>query len=348
MHKCVSTCVRAFNVGLQAVAVTAFDGSSTLTNVLLSNGSVGHFGIDTSMYEPVNNSSMNSTNASTSSTNVVKNNADTVQLYNLTVAGGRKVIAINGPLAMLDSGSIVVLPSYVNHFNYTTNEVDADTTPYIYSKIGTGYMCPAILTVSASESDGLANAIMKLKSQSQYRYIQLEAGTHHVTSTLVVTSNADIIIKGGPGVVIDCRNVQPCFLFTDCYNVTVQDLSIQGSASSRRRVAVDTRDSSGDKQHRELATNSKGLIFENVPAISISNVTLQGFNSNNGSALHIKCSNAQSCSNVDVTRVHFVHNTAAQYGGAVMLDISVTGTQFNFNDVTFDGNTAQAGAAIYW
>jgi hypothetical protein len=185
---CAFTCVRATAIGLLALAVTAFDNSEyypALTNVLLSNGALGYLGVDTSMYEPVS-SSMNSTNNSTSSTNVVKNNADTVQLYNLTVAGGRRVIAINGPLAMLDSGSIVVLPSY-NHGDHFT--------PYIYSKVGTGYMCPAILTVSASESNGLSNAISKLGSQPSYRYIQLAAGTHHVTSTLVVTSNADVMIK---------------------------------------------------------------------------------------------------------------------------------------------------------
>jgi hypothetical protein len=335
-----ASCVRATAIGLLAMAVTASDnseGATALTNVLLSNGAVGHLGIDTSLYEPVNNSSMNSSNDSTSSTNVGKNNADTVHLYNLTVAGGRKVIAINGPLAMLEGGSILVLPSYNYRF---------DVTPYIYSKIGTGYLCPAILTVSASESDGLANAITKLKSQSQYRYIQLAAGTHHVTSTLLVTSNADVMIRGGPGVVIDCSNVVPCFSFTNAYNVTVQELSIQ--SSSRRRAAIDTSSSSGGEQHRDLVASSKGLLFDNVQVISVANVTLQGFNSNNGSALHIKCSTAQSCSNVDVTRVHFVHNTAAQYGGAVMLDISVTGTQFNFNNVTFSSNTAQAGAAIYW
>jgi hypothetical protein len=128
--------------------------------------------------------------------------------------------------------------------------------------------------------------------------------------------------------------------------VTVQELSIQSSSS--RRVAIDHSSSSSDEQHRDLVASSKGLLFDSVRVISVSNVTLQGFNSNNGSALHIKCSNTQSCSKVDVTRVNFVHNTAAQYGGAVMLDISVTGTQFNFNNVTFNGNTAQAGAAIYW
>jgi hypothetical protein len=221
-----------------------------------------------------------------------------------------------------------------------------DIVPYFYSKIGTGYVCPSTLTVSASDSNGLANAITMLGSHSQYRYIQLEAGTHHVTGTLAVTSSADVVIKGGPGVVIDCNNVLPCFWFTNTYSVTVQELKIQ--SSSRRRAAETSISSSSDDQHRELVATSKALLFENVQVISVSNVTLQGFNSKNGSALHIKCSTAQSCSKVDVTRVNFVQNTAAQYGGAVMLDISVAGTQFKFDNVTFSGNAAQAGAAMYW
>jgi hypothetical protein len=95
--------------GLPAVAIAVPNDylTTTITNVLLSNGAVGHFGVDTSMYEPSSNSSTNSTSSPTKA----KNNADTVQLYNLTLAGSGKVIAINGPLAMLDDGRILVLPT---------------------------------------------------------------------------------------------------------------------------------------------------------------------------------------------------------------------------------------------
>eukprot|EP00953_Heterococcus_sp_UTEX-ZZ885_P021817 12143-Heterococcus_DN1.PRE.2 len=278
----------------------------------MSNGSIAYFGSDTSMQGTIKRS-------------------DAVQVYDLSLAGGLSVIAVKGALAMLeDDGS----------YQYIT-----DSRPHPYTELGRGYTCPSVITVTASETNELANAIAMLGVHSQYRYIELGGGTHHITQALVVTAGADVIIRAEQNavVVIDCSAVTgPCFSFTDNYSVTLQGLRIQ--ASSRRLTTEGTE----DDQHRQLAASNEGLRFTNVRVISLSDVVLQGFSGMKGSALHVECFTARSCSNVNVARVSFVDNTAVHNGGAVMLDISVPDTVFNFDTVTFSGNTAQTGAALYW
>jgi hypothetical protein len=319
------------NTGEPAVAVTIpREYSITLTNIFMSNGSIGYFGSDINMYG-----------------NTIPE-SDAVQVYDLTLAGNLSVIAVKGALAMLEDGSVMTLTYYNQSWEYRENgssyEV-IDRRPHPYTELGIGYTCPSTLTVTASDSNGLANAIARLEVHSQYRYIELGAGTHHITQTLVLLAGADVIIRAQQNavVMIDCSAVNgPCFSFTDNYSVTLQGLRIQ--TSSRRLATSD----SGTDQHRELVASNEGLYFKNVRVISLSDVVLQGFNGNSGSALHVECSTARSCSNVNVARVDFVDNTAVQNGGAVMLDISVPGTVFNFDTVAFNGNTAQTGAALYW
>jgi hypothetical protein len=296
----------------------------------MSNGSLAYFGSDANMYGTTTPGS------------------DIVQVYDLTLVGNLSVIAVKGALAMLEDGSIMLLSNYNQMSTYINGSYQyfIDRRPHPYTELGIGYTCPSTITVTASESNGLANAIVRLGVHSQYRYIELGAGTHHITQALVVTAGADVIIRAEQNavVVIDCSAVNgPCFSFTDNYSVTLQGLRIQ--TSSRR---LDTTSVTDNDQHRQLVASNEGLYFENVRVISLSDVVLQGFGGDTGSALHIECSTARSCSNVNVARVSFVDNAAVHNGGAVMLDISVPDTVFNFDTVTFSGNTAQTGAALYW
>jgi hypothetical protein len=323
--------VRLFT-GVPAVVVTIPKetySSVTLTNVLMSNGSIAYFGSDTNMYGTIKRS-------------------DTVQVYDLSLAGGLSVIAIKGALAMLEDGSIMLL-SYYNKISLYIDgrqQYIIDSRPHPYTELGRGYTCPSVITVTASETNGLANAIAMLGVHSQYRYIELGAGTHHITHKLIFTSGADVIIRAEQNaiVVIDCSTVTgPCFSFTDNYSVTLQGLRIQ--TSSRR---LDSTNDTDNDQHRKLLASNEGLRFTNVRVISLSDVVLQGFSGDTGSALYVECFTARCCSNVNVARVSFVDNAAVQNGGAVMLDVCVAGTVFNLDTVTFSGNTAQTGAALYW
>jgi predicted outer membrane repeat protein len=204
------------------------------------------------------------------------------------------------------------------------------------------FLCSSKLAVAPGTSDSLQIAFNRIAGSSTLNTLLLQPGTYTVTTPLVLDQSIslDFHLQGATtnsaDTVIDCGNIQPCITVNGAYGVTISGIKFMNSNSNSIRKLTAT-------------SSNQGLTFTNVQRISVAGVTLQGFTGTNGAALSLVCSETAKCSDVSIDSVSFLSNTATDYGGAVLLDISVPDTSFTFSNTVFDSNSAGiAGGAVYW
>eukprot|EP00953_Heterococcus_sp_UTEX-ZZ885_P030846 16257-Heterococcus_DN1.PRE.3 len=242
-----------------------------------------------------------------------------------------------GPLmcAVLDDSSIQCLHSNLTDFAALGNALST-VKPY---------RCSSQISAVPNVTDSLQAAFQQLEEAFSVQTLVLQPGVYNLTSALVLNTLAspDFRMYGTTSnpldTVIHCNigdTTQPCLSVNGAYSVGIRGITFISNHSNAitRKLA---------------ATASQALKFTNVEVISLTDVAIQGFSGTSGAAMMIECTEAKSCSDVTMQAVKFVNNTATDYGGALALDISVTGTSFKFTDTQFTGNTAGiAGGAVYW
>lgn len=169
----------------------------------------------------------------------------------------------------------------------------------------------------------------------------LAAGSYPVSSAgLVWTTGPIVSLKGASSgtTIIDCSAVTAgtaCLQVSGGTDIIISGITLRGGGSHHR--------------DRGLISTAPGITLVDPVSVHLLDVAFEGFASETGAGLSIYCSTIETCTSVSVQDSLFYHNSAASFGGAVFLSLSVSGRSIAFINNVFDTNSAAvSGGAIYW